>query len=134
MEAITLNWPCGEGSFLLRIGELEALDDSTSEGALDFRYRLSLGLQRGSLAYAPVKVREVLDCLRLGLIGGGLDAQSARRKVNTAFEEGDMAELNLLAFTILSHSLKGKEHDPVGKTATVESPGGSASPPSTETG
>lgn len=134
MEVVTLNWPGGEDEFLLRIGELEALDDKTAEGVLDFRYRLSLGLQRGSLAYAPVKIREVMDCLRLGLIGGGLDRKEAERKVRIAFEDGDMAELNLAAFTVVSHSLAGKAHDPVGEVETVGNLDASASPPSTETG
>ena len=50
MEPIKANWPCGEDEFLLRIGELEALDDLTAAGVLDLRWRLSQGMQRGSLA------------------------------------------------------------------------------------
>jgi hypothetical protein len=115
MEAITLNWAGGEDEFLLRLGELEALDDKTRDGVLDFRYRLSLGIQRGSLAYSPVRITETIDCLRLGLIGAGMDRKSAVRKVQKAFEDGDMAELNLAAFTVISHSLSGKEHDTPGE-------------------
>lgn len=133
MEAVTLNWPGGEDEFLFRLGELEALDDKTSEGVLDFRYRLSLGIRRGSLAYSPVKISEVLSCLRLGLIGAGMTGSDAKKKVERAFENGDMAELNLAAFTALSHSLAGKESDPVGEGAAEESPPASSSPPSTAT-
>lgn len=133
MESLTLNWPGGEDEFLLRLGELEALDDKTAEGVLDLRYRLSLGISRGSLAYAPVRIREVLDCLRLGLIGGGMDGKAARNKVEMAFETGDMAELALSAFTVISHSLAGKAHDPVGEAEAEEDPPGSSSPDSTET-
>lgn len=122
MEPIKANWPCGEDEFLLRIGELEALDDITEAGVLDLRFRLSQGVQRGSLAYSPVKVRELMACLRLGLIGGGMDRAKADQKVKVAFIDGDVSELNLLAFTIISNSLKGKEHDPVGEDQAAENP------------
>lgn len=122
MEPVKLNWIGGEHDFLLRIGELEALDDLTAEGVLDFRYRLSLGQSRGSLSYSPVKIREVIACLRLGLIGGGMERGEAERRVKEAFINGDMGELNLMSFTIISHSLAGKDHDPVGEDQAVENP------------
>ena len=122
MEPLRLNWPGGEHDFLLRIGELEALDDLTAEGVMDFRWRLSRGVERGSLAYSPVKVREVIACLRLGLIGGGMERGDAERRVKDAFINGDASELNLLAFTIISKSLSGKEHDPVGEDQPAENP------------
>lgn len=132
MEAETLNWPCGEDDFLLRIGELEALDDLTDAGVLDLRWRLAQGAQRGSLGYAPVKVREVIACLRLGLIGAGMERQKADRKAKQAFEDGDVGELNLLAFTILTRAFSAKEHDPVGEEEAGET-SESDSPASTET-
>lgn len=122
MEPVKLNWPCGEDDFLLRIGELEALDDLTDAGVMDLRYRLSQGVQRGSLAYSPVRVREVIATVRLGLIGAGMDRAQAERKARQAFTEGDAAEMNLLAFTIISNSLKGKDHDPVGEDQAVGNP------------
>lgn len=132
MEALIANWPSGEDAFLLRIGELEALDDLTAAGVLDLRYRLSQGVPRGSLGYAPVKVREVLACLRLGLIGAGMDRVHAERKVKQAFEDGDIAELNLMAFTIISRAFASKEHDAVGEAeAGAAEIKGSASPAST---
>lgn len=115
MEPITLNWVAGEDEFLLRIGDLEALDDATREGVLDLRYRLSLGKDRGSLGYAPVRVRETIDCLRLGLIGAGMERKAALNKVLQAFEESDIAALNLMAYTIITHGLSAKEHDKPGE-------------------
>ena len=129
-EPFVANWASGEDEFLLRIGELEALDDLTDAGALDLRYRLSQGVQRGSLAYSPVKVREVMACLRLGLIGAGMDRQKADRKVKQAFEDADISELNVLAFTILSRAFAGKEHDPVGEGEAGAATDESASPAS----
>ncbi|MFH5773596.1 gene transfer agent family protein [Paracoccus sp. NGMCC 1.201697] len=132
MAKVTLNWASGEDVFYLRIGELEALDDLTAAGVLDLRYRLSQGVQRGSLAFAPVKVREVLAAVRLGLIGAGMDRATAERKVRQAFEDGDMAELNLTAYTIISAAFAGKDHDPVGEEKGEAAPAASASPASTE--
>lgn len=129
-----MNWPSGEDEFLLRIGELEALDDLTDSGVLDLRYRLSLGVERGSLGYSPVKVREVMACLRLGLIGAGMERQKAERKARQAFIDGEISELNLLAFTIISRAFAAKEHDPLGEVeGGTEATPESASPASTET-
>ena len=122
MEPIKLNWPGGEHDFLLRIGELEALDDLTDAGVLDYRYRLSLGQPRGSLIYAPVKIRETRNCIRLALIGGGMKREDAERIEKQAFIDGDVGELNLLAFTVISNSLKAKAHDPLGEPEAVENP------------
>lgn len=133
MEPVTLNWSQGEDEFLLRIGELEALDDSTNEGVLDLRYRLSLGQHRGTLAYSPVKVREIIDCLRLGLIGAGMERNKAAEKAKRAFEDDDVSVLNLMAFTIISHSLSGKDHDqPGGEKAAAEETHASSSDKSME--
>ena len=131
-EPLVANWPSGEDEFLLRIGELEALDDATEAGVLDLRYRLFQGVQRGSLAYAPVKVREIMSCLRLGLIGAGMARADAERKVKQAFADGDISELNLLAFTIISRAFSGKDHDPVGEGVAGAATDESASPASTE--
>lgn len=134
MQPFVANWSCGEDEFLLRIGEIEALDDLTEKGALDFRWRLSEGVQRGSLAYSPVKLREVMACIRLGLIGAGMDRAKADRKVKQAVDDADISELNLLAFSILTRAFAGKEHDPVGEAEAgkVET-NASASPASTAT-
>lgn len=133
MEAQPFTWASGDDLFLLRLGELEALDDLTDAGVLDLRYRLSQGAQRGSLAYSPVKVREVLACLRLGLMGAGMERKTAERKVRQAFEDADISELNLLAFTILTQAFAGKEHDPVGEQEAGEATSASGSPAFTET-
>ncbi|WP_323008929.1 GTA-gp10 family protein [Paracoccus sp. (in: a-proteobacteria)] len=134
MEPLTWNWSSGEDEFLLRIGELEALDDLTTAGVLDLRYRLLQGHeQRGGFENSPVKVREILSCLRLGLIGAGMERQTAERKVKQAFEYGDIAGLNLLAFTIISRAFAAKEHDALGEERAGEETSASASLASTET-
>ena len=132
MEPVKWNWSVGEDEFLLRIGEIDALDDLTPSGALDLRYRLLQGHERGGFEHAPVKGREVRDCLRLGLIGAGMDRREAERKAREGYEYTDIAALNLLAFTILSRAFAGREHDPVGEGEAGETKSASASPASTE--
>lgn len=115
MEPRVINWCCGEHPFRLRIGEAEALDDATKEGIADLLYRLQLGRERGSFAYSPVKTREVIDCIRLGLIGAGMGADEARKLALRGWEEGDFSELVVLCITVLGVAMSGKEHDQPGK-------------------
>lgn len=110
-EPKTINWCCGEHLFRLRIGEAEALDDLTKDGIADFLHRLLAGKERGSLAYSPVKQREVIECIRLGLIGGGMAADEARKLALRAWEEGDFGELVLICASVIGFCLAGKVHD-----------------------
>lgn len=114
-EAKWINWGCGEHPFLLKIGECEALDDLTADGIADFRYRLAQGIERGALSHAPVKTREVIDCIRLGLIGGGMDSQAARSLALRAHDECSRDQLNMICYSVLTAALTGKEHDQPGK-------------------
>lgn len=132
-EPLIWNWSSGEDAFLLRIGEVEALDDLTPNGALDLRYRLLQGHERGNFANAPVRIREVINCVRLGLIGAGMDRATAERKAKQAYDESDIAALNLLAFTILSRAFQGKDHDPAEKAEGEGEMSASSSPESTAT-
>lgn len=119
-EPKLINWRLGEHAFRMRIGEAEALDDLTPAGIADLRFRLRIGVDRGSLAYSPVKVREVIDCLRLGLIGGGMRGDAARALAIRAMEEVEFSELVTICFTVLSEFLSGKEHDTPEKPAAAE--------------
>ena len=132
-EPITLEWLRGPREAILRIREVEALDDLTEDGAQDFRYRLSLGAPRGSLSYAPVTVKEMKHCIRLGLIGAGASREDAAKDADRAFDEEDSGALALACFTLISNALMGKAHDPVGEMkGGAERQPASASPESTE--
>ncbi|WP_273688459.1 GTA-gp10 family protein [Ketogulonicigenium vulgare] len=119
-EPRIVNWACGEHAFRLRIGEAEALDDLTPQGVADLRYRLRTGLARGGPSYAPVKVREMVDCLRLGLVGAGMDAKVARELALRGIEEADFAEVTAIAYHIVTDFLSGKDHDQPEKTEAAE--------------
>lgn len=116
-EPKVINWCCGEHPFRLRIGEAEALDDLTKDGIADFLRRLLAGKEHGSLAYSPVKQREVIDGIRLGLIGGGMAPEEARKLALRAWEEGDFGELVLICASVIGLCLSGKEHDQPEKPA-----------------
>ena len=81
---------------------------------------------------AKVRVREIEECIRLGLIGAGMDRKQAARHARRASEEVDITNRNLLCLTILSNAFKGKPHDPLGE-AEGEVTSASASPEYTET-
>lgn len=119
-EPKIVNWSLGEHPFQIRIGEAEALDDLTPAGLADFRYRCRDGVERGSLAFAPVRVREVIDCIRLGLIGGGMDPDGARKMAMRAMEEAEFAELVMICFTIVTEFFSGKAHDQPEKGEAAE--------------
>ncbi|ADO43116.1 GTA-gp10 family protein [Ketogulonicigenium vulgare] len=119
-EAQVINWTCGEHAFRLRIGEAEALDDLTPQGIADFRFRCRQGIERGSLGFSPVRVREVIDCIRLGLIGGGMEGDAARALALRAMEEADFAELVKICYGIVTGFFSGKDHDQPEKPVAAE--------------
>lgn len=119
-EPKIINWACGEHPFMLRIGEAEALDDLTPDGVADFRFRCRDGVARGSLGYSPVRTREVIDCLRLGLIGGGMEPEAARKLALRGMEEGEFTELVMICFEVMSEFHRGKAYDQPEKPAAVE--------------
>lgn len=134
-EPKVINWGCGEHPFLLRIGECEALDDLTQNGMADFRFRLAQGVERGALSHAPVKNREVIECIRLGLIGGGMEAGEARKLALRGWDECSRDQLNMICYGIITAAMSGKEHDQPGKQAAAKRArrSASASPLSMET-
>lgn len=119
-EPKIINWACGEHPFMLRIGEAEALDDLTRDGVADFRYRCREGVERGSLGFSPVRTREVIDGLRLGLIGGGMEPEAARKLALRGMEEGEFAELVMICFEVVSDFHRGKAYDQLEKPVAVE--------------
>ena len=62
----------------------------------------------------------MVECIRLGLIGGGMDSAQARKLALRAFEEGEFSELVTICFTITSSCLAGKDHDTPGKPVAAE--------------
>lgn len=131
MEPLTIIWPGGEHSFLLRLGELEALQKACDAGP---------GLVLRRLAALDCFPCDISSTLRLGLIGGGMKREEAQGLVNRVIDQHGLGRLSPYAFSILGHSLYGPEDDkPKGDTsegkpeAEMGSESG-ASPTSTEPG
>lgn len=117
---VTLNWAGGEHDFVLRLGELRALQDRLDSGPDQINERLGLGAWR---------VDDLFEILRLGLIGAGKTADEAKRLVIPAFENTPLLELLLPARMVLAAALVGVEDDPVGEVQGEEAPQESGSSP-----
>jgi hypothetical protein len=102
-----LVWEGGEHPFKLRIGELRALQSSTGVGPL-----FLLGRITGSQWF----VDDIIDTVRLGLIGGGMNEREAKQLTDRIFTENTPAlyKSALLAVRILRDAVMGEPDDPVG--------------------
>ena len=126
---VTLNWPGGEHVFALRIGELRALQQKCDAGPEQVLMRLR------DFSY---RVDDVVQPLRLGLIGGGMDDGTAHKTVVSAIDASPFAAFRIPAYAVLMAALYGVEDDQPGKGEgeagdPPESPEDGSSAPSTGT-
>lgn len=125
MRSVTLVWPGGEHPFLLRLGELRALQSQCDAGPEEIMARLA---GRGWF------VDDIVDALRLGLIGAGMPTDDARALVTKTLQREPLINFKPIAYTVLAASLVGVEDDPVGEATgarTEASPASGGSPAST---
>jgi len=113
-----LVWDGGEHTFRLGIGELRALQSSTGVGPL-----FLLGRITGSQWF----VDDIIDTIRLGLVGGGMPEKEARELTNRVFTENTPALYRsmLLAVRVLRDAVMGEARDPVGDDTSGETEAGS---------
>lgn len=130
---VEFDWADGRHAFRLGIGELEELQEKTGAGPYELLRRLHSGAWR---------VAEVRETLRLGLIGGGMAADAARRLVDRYAGPGQLLDAVVPALVVLNAALAGAPDEPVGgpvgnagAAKEAEAPpsptAGSPSPPST---
>lgn len=115
---ITLVWPGGEHSFALRLGELRALQGACDAGPEQILNRILIGAWR---------VDDIIETIRLGLIGGGMPDRDARdlvRRMTEGEERRGLLAYRQLALQIIMASLSADPDDPLG-----ERTGASAAPP-----
>jgi len=109
-----LTWAGGEHTFGLKIEHLRALQDRCDAGPEWILNRLMSGQWR---------VDDVIQTIRLGLEGGGMAKEQARKLVKQHVEERPLTLSVLTAQTVLMLALFGPEGDPVGESqAGEESP------------
>jgi len=107
---IEMTWPGGEHSFALRIGELQALQDITGEGPGASLQRLYMSLQ-GNALMGGWKIADVVDTVRLGLIGGGMERVEAAKLVREVVERQNITSLINTACEVLLAALSEKDPD-----------------------
>lgn len=102
---LTDQW-VGEGYFdlCLRIGELVALQEKTGIGPHALANRF---------ATDGWMVQDVLETMRLALIGGGMHQREAFDLVNRAVIPGYFAEYAATAFRVVLAALSGVEEEPL---------------------
>lgn len=113
MDPVRRTWEGGEHSFALPLGRLRALQDNCDAGPEEVFNRLRLGLW---------KVDDVIEPIRLGLIGAGMDDGKAGPLVARIADQGNLAALKMTAIAVLAHALFAPEDDPVGEGDGVETP------------
>lgn len=111
-------WEGGEHPFALGIGELRALQSATGVGPL-----FLLGRITGS----QWLVDDIIETVRLGLIGGGMTPVDAKKLTDRVFTENTPALYRsmLLATRILRDAVMGEPDDPVGDDDQGEREAGS---------
>lgn len=92
--------------FRLAIENLIALQEKLNAGPMQIAAALQLGTWR--LGY-------VTEVLRIGLLGGGMDAKSAQSVVEENVRPGNIVPHVLTALAVLLSALQGDPDDPVGK-------------------
>jgi hypothetical protein len=120
-----LIWEGGEHDFALTIKELRALQDRCDAGPGHILNRFYSGEWR---------IDDVIETVRLGLMGGGIERQEAARLIKLHVEEKPLNLSVLLARVILSEFLNGVKDDPSGEQPAGEATGEVSKPLSAESG
>lgn len=100
MRGIDLTWAGGEHNFMLSIDLLRALQQKCDAGPPYVLARLRTNQWH---------VDDVIHTIRLGLEGGGLAKEEARRLTKFHVEERPLAESVITAVAILTYALVGGE-------------------------
>lgn len=119
MRPVELTWAGGEHNFLLPIGQLRALQDRCDAGPEWILNRLRTGQWR---------VDDIVSTIRLGLEGGGMDKDAARKLTLHHVEEQPLTLNVLTAQLVLAASLYDRGDDPVGERQAGEETTPSPSP------
>lgn len=126
--SIELQFGGDKRTFRLGIDELLALQDRRGIGLYEIEARF-----RSRTCH----VQDVQEIIRLGLIGGGVEAKRAEEIAERGVKPGALSLCRLVALAVLLAAMQGDESDPVGKEPAASQVPGAATtasepPPSTE--
>ncbi|SCX88407.1 gene transfer agent family protein [Paracoccus tibetensis] len=136
---VTLDWADGTYPFALKIDQLAELQDRTGAGPWYIQWALEAALMARALGVPPPKDASpayVIETIRLGLIGGGMEAIAALKKVRDYVGPGQINENIQTAFAIIGVALQGVPEDEPEKpeagdgTSSNLSPAGASASPS----
>ena len=126
--AVDLDWADGTFTFRLGLGEIEELERKCDLGVFQIAARLSPEGRQARLG-------EIMETIRLGLIGGGLKPVDALSKVRRYVDERPIDENRDVAYAIILAGLmrvhSATIEDEASGEAKAAGPNGSTSPPST---
>lgn len=107
MRGVDLTWAGGEHTFLLTIDLLRALQEKCDAGPMFVLERL---------ATKRWMVDDVIQPIRLGLEGGGMSKDQARKLVKKHVEDQPLHASVTTAMAVLMSAIYGSEDDPVGES------------------
>lgn len=117
---VTLDWADGTYPFALKIEQLVELQEKCDAGPWYIQWALEASLLARQLGMAPPKDASpayVIETIRLGLIGGGMDPLEALRKVRAYAGPGHLNGCIATAFAIIGVALQGAPEDKPEKPA-----------------
>ncbi|MBB4192798.1 gene transfer agent family protein [Rhizobium aethiopicum] len=95
-------WPGGEHSFRLGIGELRAIEQRSDAGCAVVLMRL---------LSSQFKIDDVIQPIRLGLIGGGMQERDAQKVLDSALDIASPYALAVPAADILRRFIMWETDD-----------------------
>lgn len=95
---IELPWPDQERTFRLGIGELRALQEKCNKGPMEILADLQSGRWR---------VDDIIQPIRLGLVGGGMKLHDAVQLIDAEIQPGRLGECAIIAVAILQAAITG---------------------------
>ncbi len=119
--SIELAWPDQTRTYRLKLGELRALQEKCDKGPMEILAALTTGRWR---------VDDVIQPIRLGLIGGGCPMDEALRIVEFNIHDGKLGEAVIYAVAIVQAAISGPPDEtlrqPKGKKPTPATAGSSS--------
>jgi len=112
--SVTLDWADGTYPFALTIAQLTELQEKCDAGPWYVQWALQSAMLASSIGSPPPRDMSpayVSEVIRLGLIGGGMEARAALKKVRAYVGPGQLAENMPVAFSVISVALQGVPED-----------------------